>query len=83
MNGKRLSGTDFETAIECHFLQNGFVYLASEGLDCELTIFFETVLAFIRNTSLSIRPNLTNYATRQNIRLAFSKNASPRSSSWR
>ena len=40
----------FETVIEAHLLQNGYVPIAREGFDRERAIFPETVLAFIRET---------------------------------
>ena len=40
----------FETVIEAHLLQNGYVPVAREGFDRERAIFPETVLAFIRET---------------------------------
>ena len=40
----------FETVIEAHLLQNGYVPVAGEGFDRERAIFPATVLAFIRET---------------------------------
>jgi len=40
----------FETVIEAHLLQNGYVAVAREGFDRGRAIFPETVLAFIRET---------------------------------
>ena len=40
----------FETVIEAHLLQNGYVRILREGFDRERAIFSETVLAFIRET---------------------------------
>ncbi len=40
----------FETVIEAHLLQNGYVRLRAERFDRERAIFPETVLAFIRET---------------------------------
>ena len=40
----------FETVIEAHLLQNGYVAITGEGFDRERAIFPETVLAFIRET---------------------------------
>ncbi len=47
---KRHSEAAFETVIEAHLLQNGYVPVAREGFDRECAIFPETVLAFIRET---------------------------------
>ena len=46
----RHSEAAFETVIEAHLLQNGYVPVAREGFDRERAIFPETVLAFIRET---------------------------------
>ena len=46
----RHSEAAFETVIEAHLLQNGYVSVAREGFDRERAIFPETVLAFIRAT---------------------------------
>ena len=46
----RHSETAFETVIEAHLLQDGYVSVAREGFDRERAIFPETVLAFIRDT---------------------------------
>lgn len=40
----------FETVIEVHLLQNGYVSVDREGFDRERAIFPETVLDFIRET---------------------------------
>ncbi len=42
--------TAFETVIEAHLLQNGYVPVAREGFDRDRAIFPDTVLAFIRET---------------------------------
>src|SRR2546425_3218556 len=47
---ERHSEAAFETVIEAHLLQNGYVRIAGEGFDRERAIFPETVLAFIRAT---------------------------------
>ncbi|OPY64693.1 MAG: Type-1 restriction enzyme R protein [Syntrophorhabdus sp. PtaU1.Bin050] len=44
------SEKSFETVIESHLLNNGYVAIAMGGFDRERAIFPETVLAFIRNT---------------------------------
>jgi type I restriction enzyme R subunit len=46
----RHSETAFESVIEAHLLQNGYVPVARAGFDRERAIFPETVLAFIRAT---------------------------------
>jgi type I restriction enzyme R subunit len=46
----RHSESAFETVIETHLLQNGYVPVARVGFDRERAIFPETVLAFIRET---------------------------------
>ena len=46
----RHSETAFESVIEAHLLQNGYVPVAREGFDRERAIFPKTVLAFIRAT---------------------------------
>ena len=46
----RRSEAAFETIIETHLLQNGYVSVAGAGFDRERAIFPETVLAFIRAT---------------------------------
>ena len=46
----RHSESAFETVIEAHLLQNGFVPIAREGFDRDRAIFPDTVLAFIRET---------------------------------
>ena len=40
----------FEAVIEAHLLENGFLYVAGDGFDCERAIFPQTVLDFIRKT---------------------------------
>ena len=47
---KHTSEAAFETVIEAHLLQNGYVPVAREGFDRERAIFPATVLAFIRET---------------------------------
>ena len=44
------SEATFETVIEAHLLQSGYVSVAGEGFDRERAIFPEVVLAFIRET---------------------------------
>ncbi len=50
MSQGRHSEAAFETAIETHLLENGYVSIPREGFDRERAIFPETVLAFIRET---------------------------------
>ena len=50
MSQGRHSEAAFETVIEAHLLENGYVPVAREGFDRERAIFPETVLAFIRET---------------------------------
>ena len=50
MSIHRHSEAAFETAIEAHLLENGYVLISREGFDRDLAIFPETVLAFIRAT---------------------------------
>jgi len=50
MSTPRHSEAAFETVIEAHLLQSGYVPTAHEGFDRERAIFPETVLAFIRET---------------------------------
>ena len=50
MSIRRHSETAFETVIEEHLLQNGYVPVAGEGFDRGRAIFPKTVLAFIRET---------------------------------
>ncbi len=50
MNAPRHSEAAFETVIETHLLQHGYVSVAREGFDRERAIFPATVLAFIRET---------------------------------
>ena len=40
----------FETVIETHLLQKGYVHVSGGGFDRDRAIFSETVLAFIRET---------------------------------
>ena len=47
---KRTTEAAFETVIEAHLLENGYVSVAGEGFDRERAIFPETVLTFIRET---------------------------------
>ena len=46
----RHSEAAFETVIEAHLLQNGYVSIPREGFDRDRAIFPDTVLAFIRET---------------------------------
>ena len=50
MNDARHSEAAFETVIESHLLQHGYVPIAREGFDRNRAIFSETVLEFIRET---------------------------------
>ena len=50
MSDRRRSETAFETVIEAHLLNRGYVLVPKEGFDRERAIFPETVLAFIRET---------------------------------
>ncbi len=50
MSDPRHSEAAFETVIEAHLLQNGYIPVGREGFDRERAIFRETVLAFIRET---------------------------------
>ena len=50
MSDTRLSESAFETAIEAHLLQNGYIPVKHEGFDRERAIFPEVVLGFIRAT---------------------------------
>src|SRR5882672_2638083 len=50
MKESRHSEAAFETVIEAHLLQSGYVRIADEGFDRERAIFPEVVLAFIRET---------------------------------
>ena len=47
---KRTTEAAFETVIEAHLLQNGYVPVSGEGFDRKRAIFPETVLTFIRET---------------------------------
>jgi len=46
----RHSEAAFETVIEVHLLQNGYVPVAREGFDREDAVFPDTALVFIRQT---------------------------------
>ena len=46
----RTHETAFETVIETHLLENGYVPVTGEGFDRDRGIFPEMVLAFIRET---------------------------------
>jgi type I restriction enzyme R subunit len=46
----RTNEAAFETVIEAHLLQNGYVPIAREGFDRDRAIFPETILSFIRDT---------------------------------
>ena len=50
MQDSRHSEAAFETVIEAHLLQNGYVGISREGFDRERAIFPEAVLAFIHET---------------------------------
>ena len=50
MSTSRHSEAAFETVIEAHLLQNGYVSVAGDGFDPDHAIFPDTVLAFIRET---------------------------------
>ena len=50
MSVARHSETAFETVIEAHLIQNGYVPVAGDGFDRERAIFPDTVVAFIRET---------------------------------
>ena len=47
---KHTSEAAFETVIEAHLLDNGYVSIAGDGFDRERAIFPDAVLAFIRET---------------------------------
>ena len=49
-NHARHSEGAFETVIETHLLQNGYIQIAGEGFDRERAILPDTVLAFIHET---------------------------------
>ena len=53
MSVSRHSEAAFETVIEAHLLQNGYVPVAGDGFDRERAIFPDAVLAFIRETQPS------------------------------
>ena len=46
----RYSKAAFETIIEAHLLQNGYVPVARKGFDSDRAIFPDVVIAFIRET---------------------------------
>ena len=50
MSEVRHAEAAFESVIEAHLLENGYVPVAREGFDRERAIFPETILAFIRET---------------------------------
>ena len=50
MSDKRHTEAAFESVIETHLLNNGYIAVSAEGFDRERAIFPETVLAFIRDT---------------------------------
>ena len=50
MSDSRHSEAAFESVIEAHLLQNGYIPIAREGFDRDRAIFPATVLAFIRET---------------------------------
>jgi type I restriction enzyme R subunit len=50
MSDQRHTEAAFETVIEAHLLEHGYVPIAREGFDRERAIFPETVLGFIRET---------------------------------
>ena len=50
MSIRRHSEAAFETVIEAHLLENGYVPIERKGFDRERAIFPKTVLAFIRET---------------------------------
>ncbi len=50
MSISRHSESAFETVIEAHLLQNGYVSIPREGFDRDRAIFPDSVLAFIRET---------------------------------
>ena len=50
MSAPRHSEAAFESVIEAHLLQNGYVPVAGDGFDRERAIFPDTILAFIRET---------------------------------
>ena len=47
---KTTSEVSFETVIESHLLENGYVSLPPEGYDRERALFPDEVLSFIRET---------------------------------
>ena len=51
MNQGRHSEAAFETVIEAHLLQNGYVPVVREGFHRERAIFSESVLAAVRQTA--------------------------------
>ena len=50
MSDSRHSEAAFESVIEAHLLQNGYISIARDGFDRDRAIFPATVLAFIRET---------------------------------
>ncbi len=50
MSDKRHTEATFESVIEMHLLNNGYIPVSAEGFDRERAIFPETILAFIRDT---------------------------------
>ncbi len=50
MSTGRHTEASFETVIEAHLLQNGYVQIARDGFDRERAIFPDAVLSFIRET---------------------------------
>ena len=55
---KRTTDAAFETVIEAHLFQNGYVPVARERFDRKRAIFPETILAFIRETQPKDRARL-------------------------
>ncbi|MXW53615.1 MAG: type I restriction endonuclease subunit R [Gemmatimonadetes bacterium] len=53
MSNSRHSESAFETIIETHLRQGGYIAIAKDGFDRERAIFPQTVLAFIRETQPS------------------------------
>ena len=47
---KHTSEAAFETVVEAHLLENGYVSIAGEDFDRERAIFPDAVFAFIRET---------------------------------
>ena len=63
----RHSEAAFETVIEAHLLENGYVPVAREGFDRERAIFPATVLAFIRETQPKEWAKLADDAVRVEV----------------